>query len=494
MGNTKKLGYGSGKVTLGVNDLKTLYPEVAEELIESKTGFKATQVRAHSNLKAWFKCKACGFEWESTINNRTNDKRPRGCPECSRRRGTSYPEQVVYWAIKEQYPDAINRYIIDKTEIDIFIPELNLGIEYDGCIWHSDKKAEQREVRKNDKIVALGIKLLRIKEISERYSDTIEDNRIDIIKYIGDWEPVNLQECLSGITEYIKSNFNIDRELTLSEDIIKKANEATHARLDIKESIVELKPDIILDWYTEKNSLIGLYPETLTPGSHKEAYWKCHTCGYEWKATINYRVQLGCSCCENRTVVKGINTIEDTHPFLLQDWDYEKNKVKPDEITVQRHQKVHWKCHSCRYEWESLPNKRISGNMNRCPNCRTSFIPIDTNKLYSLDEIPDVQREMEYVLIRDDMVFVHNFKELAMDTIYRIHETNAKYFEDNIVDNELTGYRITRDESKVNKYTPYIEYANVWAFVSGIADAKRVFTNLIDLAKIEHAEIRFKFE
>ena len=42
----------------------------------------------------------------------------------------------IYFYFKRRYSSTINRYIKDNEEIDIYIPELNIGIEYDGSFWH----------------------------------------------------------------------------------------------------------------------------------------------------------------------------------------------------------------------------------------------------------------------------------------------------------------------------------------------------------------------
>ena len=36
------------------------------------------------------------------------------------------------------FPDAQNRKKFGRTELDIFIPSVNIGIEYDGAYWHKN--------------------------------------------------------------------------------------------------------------------------------------------------------------------------------------------------------------------------------------------------------------------------------------------------------------------------------------------------------------------
>lgn len=71
----------SGHTVLsGVNDLSTLFPEIAAEWDCEKNGNLIPNfVTSHSNKKVWWKG-ACGHSWKTTINNRVNGT---GCPHCN---------------------------------------------------------------------------------------------------------------------------------------------------------------------------------------------------------------------------------------------------------------------------------------------------------------------------------------------------------------------------------------------------------------------------
>lgn len=67
------------KVLEGFNDLATLFPEVADEWSD-KNEKKPTEVTAFANSKAWWKCKTCGYEWNTLISTRSGGSK---CPCCS---------------------------------------------------------------------------------------------------------------------------------------------------------------------------------------------------------------------------------------------------------------------------------------------------------------------------------------------------------------------------------------------------------------------------
>lgn len=65
----------------GINDLKTLRPDLAAEWDEWQNDMKPTEVGIGSNLKVWWICSK-GHRWEAKINDR---KRGTGCPICARK-------------------------------------------------------------------------------------------------------------------------------------------------------------------------------------------------------------------------------------------------------------------------------------------------------------------------------------------------------------------------------------------------------------------------
>lgn len=50
---------------------------------------------------------------------------------------------------------------IGKSEIDVFIPSLSIGIEYDGRVWH---KNIEKDRSKNEIFQSHGIRLIRLRE------------------------------------------------------------------------------------------------------------------------------------------------------------------------------------------------------------------------------------------------------------------------------------------------------------------------------------------
>lgn len=84
------------------------------------------------------RCGECGHTFQTTVTN----AQKLFCPECARKPYSKKEKELVDY-IKSCYDGEIilnSRKLLDGKEIDIFIPELNIGFEFNGTYWHSDWK------------------------------------------------------------------------------------------------------------------------------------------------------------------------------------------------------------------------------------------------------------------------------------------------------------------------------------------------------------------
>ena len=54
-------------------------------------------------------------------------------------------------------------------------------------------------------------------------------------------------------------------------------------------SLGDLRPDMMKDWYWEKNNELNIDPYTISPASNKKVWWKCQNNHY-WQATPGSRI------------------------------------------------------------------------------------------------------------------------------------------------------------------------------------------------------------
>jgi hypothetical protein len=150
--------YCSGQKVSQENCLATNYPDLAREWHPTKNGtITPYDVTVKSPQKIWWMCEK-GHEWKARVYNRT---RGTGCPYCVVH-GTSFPEQAMLYYLRQIFRTAENRYRIEDVEVDVFIPEINLAVEYDGGFYHNEKQG--KDEIKNAFLNEKGIKLIRIRE------------------------------------------------------------------------------------------------------------------------------------------------------------------------------------------------------------------------------------------------------------------------------------------------------------------------------------------
>ena len=131
----------------GINDLET-YCKENNELTYLLKEFKgedkehnkilASGISRGSHTMVYWECPKCNNIWLASPNSRTKGT---GCPYCAANTWTSFPEQFIYFGLKQLFQNIMSR-VRDKIhnyEYDIAIPELKLCIEYSGYYYHQDK-------------------------------------------------------------------------------------------------------------------------------------------------------------------------------------------------------------------------------------------------------------------------------------------------------------------------------------------------------------------
>ena len=131
-------------------------------------------------------------------------------------------------------------------------------------------------------------------------------------------------------------------------------------------------PELSREW-SEKNG--RLLPEDVNERSTKNVWWKCGTCGYEYKAVIKSRVHgLKCPVCTQRAVLAGYNDLATTDPELVLEWDYDANERKPTEISRLSQYPVWWKG-ACGHKWKDKVFCRAVERA-RCIYCEKEFVQV----------------------------------------------------------------------------------------------------------------------
>ena len=380
------------KVLKGFNDLATINPDLAKEWHPTKNGdLTPSDVTSSSGKKVWWKC-SFGHEWEAQIYNRNAG---RGCPECSDALRTSFPEQAIFYYIKQVFPDAISSYkdiFKSSMELDIYIPSLKVGIEYDGKTYHSDSKNQIRDAKKYKICKENGIMLVRVREMSKYTPIMMCDHKIEIPDASDKYLNRAINNLCYHLGKIVVPDVRRDRKQILTYLNNKKISLASEF------------PEIAAEWDYEEN--YPLIPENFPPHSNERVSWICKNCGHKWKAAIGDRTgeeKNGCPiCAKKRGALKRIQALVEKngslaalYPELLEEWDFEENKkigLDPFSVTPGSGKKANWVCKKCGYPWKTDVHHRVHGRS--CPYCAGKVVITGKNDLATLK--PELMKEWDF--------------------------------------------------------------------------------------------------
>ena len=255
--------------------LADLYPEVASEFVKAvdpkEEGFQAWDYKPNQIKRVLFKCKTCGHEWESRINNRT--KLNNGCPKCNAIRNdhVQFGEQYIARILKVIFPKLETQKMIgDRMSLDIYISEKRVAIEYGQDFYH---KMKDTDYRKQEICQQKNVELLFIFEQNKFKSIEIVENGVKIPRKVFTEAIPILDETLKMICNHL----GVMDKLSLISPQVKDKIIGESLRASVKppkyeESLEFRYPDIARNWDMTRNW--GLTPRDFKPYQEFRAYWK----------------------------------------------------------------------------------------------------------------------------------------------------------------------------------------------------------------------------
>ncbi len=165
---------------------------------------------AGSNKKPyWFICPK-GHSYKSTLLSR---KRGSGCPRCNIEKHSSFPEKAIFFYMKKLFNNVEENYknsILGTKEIDIYLPTIKVGIEYDGVAWHKDYK---RDLEKDKICLNNEILLIRIREIGcHNYEST------SLKKYVTPYDMQELNEAILFVINFLNEKYKFKNKISIDVD------------------------------------------------------------------------------------------------------------------------------------------------------------------------------------------------------------------------------------------------------------------------------------
>ena len=425
------------KIVSGINDLATTHPAEARMWHPTKNGSLMPQMVSHGSGKVVWWIDEYGNEFKASVSDVTTQKKKTVGPPVLR---TSFEEQAVYFYIKKRFPDAVNGYkeiFRHGMELDVFVPSLKFGIEYDGKAWHQNRGLD-REKKKYEICKRNGIKLIRIKENREHWKESLGLADYIVRTIAGDFWYLEraIRVCLSimgdidfgsmfstsNITHVTNTTSLLESQslwpnVSLASSLWKEmkgpdVSVDIDIRRDKKEiqkylrsktaSLAKKFPEIASEWAYDLND--PLKPEQFHFGSNEKVWWRCRKCGHVWRTSISERTgsdKTGCKLCsrieggkkKTAFTVKQRGSFAKNHPDLLDEWDSEKNKgIDPNAVPDTSTLRVWWTCKRCGNSWQNTIFHRSKGE--KCPYCLNKKIKAGFNDLATL--FPEVALDWDF--------------------------------------------------------------------------------------------------
>jgi len=144
----------------------------------------------------------------------------------------------------------------------------------------------------------------------------------------------------------------------------------------MKRTFIPICLELYKEWDYNKNHLP---PQNYSNRSNKKVWWKCKN-GHCWDASPNTRSKgHGCPYCSgNKTALE--DSLLYNFPELCKEWDYEKNKIRPQNCRPKSNIRVWWKC-SKEHSWNTSLSVRVGGH--NCPYCDGQRATSDKNIIIS---------------------------------------------------------------------------------------------------------------
>lgn len=165
---------------------------------------------------------------------------------------TSFPEQAIFYYVRQLYPDSINRYNDLGFELDIFIPSLNLAIEYDGYVWHINNK---NDIIKNKKCFDNNIRLIRIRESG--LEDLPNDSNVKIIRINRGYS--NLENVINTIICYLDK----EKLKVVNIDLVRDKNDIIKNYINVYNDQWNKMYHLAKDYYSKNSNLINIKDQRL---------------------------------------------------------------------------------------------------------------------------------------------------------------------------------------------------------------------------------------
>lgn len=346
----------------GVNDLATIYPALATQWHKTKNGdLLPNQVLAGSRKRVWWQC-AKGHEWEATLDSR--NPTTSGCGVCRNKIVVSGENDLA-----SRFSDIAREWDYERNTNSP--TDLSSGSQFVVFWICSEGHSYKTSVYKRT-ILGQGCKYCSGRAILSGHNDlqTLYPQIAALFH-----KSLNLPAKASALASHSKGRYvwvcpkghnftSSPRQLVIGYGC------GVCSGIQVLSGFNDLAtraPQIAREWDHERNGVLS--PSTISGGSELKVWWLCPL-NHHYQMRIDNRVFLGrqCAVCGNRQVEVGINDLESQRPFLVKEWDVDKNtQLNPNEVSIESTKKAWWVC-SEGHSFKSQINMRANRGVG-CPKC-----------------------------------------------------------------------------------------------------------------------------
>ena len=400
----------------GVNDLETLYPELAVQA----DGWDPKKVGVGSHKRLRWKCEK-GHTWETNPKHRVSGT---GCPVCDGQKIvmgindllTTNPEiaaQAYGWDPSKVLAKHHQKYswmcssghVWDATITarktgrgchvctgkQISVPHNSLPVEYpeiaaEAYGWDPETVMAKSGIRKEWKCLkghiwsstvanrtsGAGCPICSNQEVLAGFND-LESTHPELAKEAEGWDP---KTKIAGSNKKLKwrcKDGHVWDAVLASRALSGNGCPYCSGKKVLPgfNDLQTLSPLIAAE-------ADGWDPSKISGGNHNQVFWLCPK-GHRYKARVDHRVNglSNCHFCSGHRVLKGFNDLKTLNPELAEEalgWD-------PTTVTIGSALRKKWKCKEGHTWITSVSTRQISG----CPSCtQTGFDPNADGHLYFL--------------------------------------------------------------------------------------------------------------
>lgn len=282
------------RVVSGINDLETLYPEIAAQFDKTRNvGLNPAHLSPGSSQCVWWLCSK-GHSWRTSVHQRVG--RRTQCPKCTGRiaiagetdLATTYPALLQEW---------------DYTRNTIAPESVKAGTEKK--VWWLCSRGHAWEARiSNRTALDRGCPYCTHQLVLSGETDlaTLHPG------IAAEWHPhKNLPLLPTQVFPNAKAKvwwlcgLGHEWQTAVANRTAGRGCQVCSGQAELPgfNDLVTLRPEIAVEWHPTRNGV--LQPDGVTKSSGKKVWWRCSQ-GHEWQQTIAYRTARNSKClvCSKR--------------------------------------------------------------------------------------------------------------------------------------------------------------------------------------------------